>query len=128
MRIYIIDSNPTDSRMTLLKEGECVPTVTAHIHKASAVGPLVLIDNESICDREPSERQPCDDGSGRDSTDPVVEDGNRRKQHAVCPHYFYESRFAEWKPYDVASIRAEGGSCGNGSEGLVCSEFVGGGG
>lgn len=80
-----------------------------------------------LCDREPSERQPCDDRPVRDCADAVVEDGDRRKQHAVRPHYFYESRFAEWKPYDVASIRAEGGSCGNGSEGLVCSEFIGGG-
>ena len=123
MRFYIIDSNPTDSRMTLLKEGECVPTVTAHIHKASAVGPLVLIDNESVCNRESPERQPSDDRPDGDSADAVVKDGHGREQHAICPHYFYESRFAEWKPYDVASIRAEGGSCGNGSEGLVCNEL-----
>ena len=82
---------------------------------------LRLADNESIRNREPSERQPRDDRSERDSPDTVKQDGNRWEQHAVRPHYFYESRYAEWKPYDVASVRESGGSCGNGSEGVVCS-------
>ena len=77
--------------------------------------------DESICNREPSKRQPRDDRSERDSADTVVADGDRREQHAVRSHYFYESRFAEWKPYSIASVRESGGSCGNGSEGVVCS-------
>lgn len=77
--------------------------------------------DESICNREPSERQPCNDRQERDSSDPIIQNGNRREQHAVCPHYFYESRYAEWKPYSIASVRESGGSCGNGSEGVVCS-------
>ena len=87
------------------------------------LNPILKENNESIRDREPSERQPCDHRPERDSTDAVVTDGDRREQHAVRSYYFYESRFAEWKPYDVASVRAEGGSCGNGSEGLVCSKL-----
>lgn len=56
IKCWVIDSNPTDSRLTILQE-DIVPTITAHIHKASAVGPLVLIEDESICNREPCDRQ-----------------------------------------------------------------------
>ena len=123
MTFYILDSNPTDGRIKFM-ETESVPTITAHIHKASAVGPLVLISNESICNRESSERQPCDDRPGRDSTDTVVKDGHGREQHAVCPYFFYESRFAEWKPYQTTLLRAEGGTLGGGGEGIICYELL----
>ena len=79
---------------------------------------------ESICIGEPSERQQDNHRSERDRSDAVEQDGNGREQHSVCPSYFYESRFAEWKPYEVASVRASGGTCGKGSEGLVCYELV----
>ena len=83
------------------------------------LNPILRLTDESIRSGEPSERQQGNDRSERDCSDPVVTDGDGRKQHAVCPHYFYESRFAEWKPYDVASCRTSGGSIGHGSEGLV---------
>ena len=58
---YVIDSHPSDSRFRIDGGGGTVPTVTRHIHKGSADGPLVLIENESLCDREPSCGQQSED-------------------------------------------------------------------
>jgi len=125
MKCYAIENHAKDSRIKIKNDG-IVETLRAACGMGGGTLPLVLIEyeNEHIRNREPSERQPGNNRSERNRSDHVVEDGDRREQYAVGPHYFYESRFAEWKPYEVASMRAEGGSCGNGSEGLVCCELL----
>ena len=45
---YDVDSHPMDSRFDL--DGNISPTVTAKLAKGSADGPLVIIENENICD------------------------------------------------------------------------------
>lgn len=49
---YAVQSHPMSSDIRIT-EG-AVPTITTKMAKGCADGPLVLIDNESICDREPS--------------------------------------------------------------------------
>jgi hypothetical protein len=56
---YAVDSHPADSRFKV--EGGAAPTLTVKIAKGSADGPLVLIENESLCDREPSCGQQSED-------------------------------------------------------------------
>ena len=51
---YAVDSHPADSRFKL--EGGAAPTLTVKIAKGSADGPLVLINDESLRDRESSGR------------------------------------------------------------------------
>lgn len=80
IKCYAIENHALDSRIKIKHDG-IVETLRAACGMGGGTLPLVLITNEeeSVCDRKPSKRQPCDDRPERYGSNTVVEDGNRRK-------------------------------------------------